>query len=80
MLKEKYSLLEAHVVYSPESDYETITKYLSRFAADYLEEIIVDQTILGVSWGTTMYEIARKLAQKNIIGFLLFKLNGVKCN
>lgn len=76
VLKEKYSLLEAHVVYSPESDYETITKYLSRFAADYLEEIIVDQTILGVSWGTTMYEIARKLAPKNINGVEVVQLKG----
>ncbi|WP_281173130.1 sugar-binding transcriptional regulator [Carnobacterium funditum] len=75
-LKEKYSLAEVHVVFSPESDYEIITAYLSRFAADYLEQVIVDGTILGVSWGTTMHEIARKLTPKKVNGVEVVQLKG----
>ena len=75
-LKEKYALKEAHVVFSPESDYETITAYLSRFTADYLEQVVVDGTILGVSWGTTMYEIAKKLTPKLVSGVEVVQLKG----
>lgn len=75
-LKKKYSLKEAHVVFSPESDYETITSYLSRFAAEYLEQVVEDGTILGVSWGTTMYEIAKKLTPKKVSGVEVVQLKG----
>ena len=75
-LKEKYALKEVHVIFSPESDYKTITAYLSHFAAKYLEEVIVEGTILGVSWGTTMYEIARKLTPKKVSGVEVVQLKG----
>lgn len=75
-LKKKYNLLEAHIVFSPESDYQIITEYLSQFAAEYLEETIKDGTTIGVSWGTTMYEIARKISPKNINGIEVVQLKG----
>ncbi|QQP70672.1 sugar-binding transcriptional regulator [Carnobacterium sp. CS13] len=75
-LRNKYDLLEAHIVFSPESDYQSITEYLSRFAAEYLEETIQDGTTIGVSWGTTMYEIARKIAPENVNGIEVVQLKG----
>ena len=32
LLKEKYNLLEAHVVFSPVPEYATITEYISKYA------------------------------------------------
>ncbi|MEG0678622.1 MAG: sugar-binding domain-containing protein, partial [Carnobacterium sp.] len=75
-LRKKYNLKEVHVVFSPEPDYEEVTKYLSNFAAEYMENIITDGTILGVSWGTTMYEIARKIIPKNVRGVEVVQLKG----
>ncbi len=75
-LKKKYDLLEAHIVFSPESSYQIITEYLSRFSAEYLEETIEDGTIIGVSWGTTMYEIARKISPENVNGIEVVQLKG----
>lgn len=49
-LKNKYHLKGMHVVYSSESDYDQVTKYLSNFVAEYTGNIITDNTILDVSW------------------------------
>ncbi|WP_086331977.1 sugar-binding transcriptional regulator [Candidatus Enterococcus mansonii] len=75
-LKEKYDLLEAHVVFSPETNYQVITEYISAYAAQYLEETIHNGDILGVSWGTTMYEIARKLDTQERVGVEVVQLKG----
>ena len=58
ILEEKYGLLEAHVVFSPTPDYAGITHDLSRYGAEYMHETVKDGDIVGVSWGTTMYQIA----------------------
>ncbi|QWS50467.1 sugar-binding transcriptional regulator [Bacillus sp. JNUCC-24] len=76
LLKEKYDLLEAHVVFSPKDDYPTITDYLSRFGADYLQETVKDGDIVGVSWGTTMYQIAQKMQPKQVKGVEVVQLKG----
>lgn len=75
-LKEKYGLLEVHVVFSPETNYQVITEYLTSYAAEYLEETIKNGDILGVSWGTTMYEIARKLNSQERVGVEIVQLKG----
>ncbi|EAA0092663.1 sugar-binding transcriptional regulator [Listeria innocua] len=61
-LKEKYQLKNVTVAFSQTNDYSEISKQISQSAAEYLEEIIHDDDILGVSWGTTMYKIAQKLS------------------
>ncbi|EOH99424.1 hypothetical protein UAW_00576 [Enterococcus haemoperoxidus ATCC BAA-382] len=75
-LKEKYDLLEVHVVFSPETNYQVITEYLTSYAAEYLEETIKNGDILGVSWGTTMYEVARKLNTQERVGVEIVQLKG----
>lgn len=75
-IKEKYNLLEAHVVFSPTAKYQIITEYISKFAAEYLESQVKNGDILGVSWGTTMYEIARKITPQQVKGVEVVQLKG----
>ncbi|TWN83450.1 Deoxyribonucleoside regulator [Bacillus paralicheniformis] len=76
MLEEKYGLLEAHVVFSPTADYTTITHYLSRFGAEYMHGAVKDGDIVGVSWGTTMYQIAQNMQPKQVKGAEVVQLKG----
>ncbi|MFC8152039.1 sugar-binding transcriptional regulator [Bacillus paralicheniformis] len=76
MLEEKYGLLEAHVVFSPTADYTTITHYLSRFGAEYMHGAVKDGDIVGVSWGTTMYQIAQNMQPKQVKGTEVVQLKG----
>ncbi|MDA1476889.1 sugar-binding transcriptional regulator [Bacillus changyiensis] len=76
MLEEKYGLLEAHVVFSPTADYTTITHYLSRYGAEFMHEAVKDGDIVGVSWGTTMYQIAQRMYPKQVKGVEVVQLKG----
>ncbi|MBC1457336.1 sugar-binding transcriptional regulator [Listeria newyorkensis] len=75
-LKEKYNLKEVHVVFSPTSEYTTITDFLSKKGAEYLEETVKNGDILGVSWGTTMYEVAKKIRPQDVRGVEVIQLKG----
>ncbi|ENQ3107450.1 sugar-binding transcriptional regulator [Bacillus cereus] len=76
LLKEKYHLLEAHVVFSPIPEYMVITEHISKFAAEYMEKTVTNGDIVGVSWGTTMYEIARKTVPQHVKGVEVVQLKG----
>lgn len=76
ILEEKYGLLEAHVVFSPTPDYAGITHDLSRYGAEYMHETVKDGDIVGVSWGTTMYQIAQNMQPKQVKGVEVVQLKG----
>ncbi|NMM65169.1 sugar-binding transcriptional regulator [Clostridium sp. P21] len=75
-LKEKYGLNDVRVVFSPKDDYTSIREYISKEAAEYLEETIKNGDIIGVSWGTTMYEVAKRLTGQNLKGVEVVQLKG----
>ena len=75
-LASKYHLKEVIVVYSPTYEYSSVKHYLSIRAAEYLSEIVIDGTVLGVSWGSTIYEVARKLQKLPVKGVEVVQLKG----
>ncbi len=75
-LKEKYGLMDVCIAFSPNEDYVAITQYISKKAAEYLEETIKNGDIIGVSWGTTIYEVAKKLRPQNVKGVEVVQLKG----
>lgn len=75
-LAAKYHLKEASVVYSPAYEYSDVKHYLSIRAAEYLNEVVVDGTVLGVSWGSTIYEVAKKLQKQPVTGVEIVQLKG----
>jgi len=74
-LKKKYKLKKVVVV--PEDDRVTIVKRrLGQAAVKMLSEFITDNFILGVSWGTTMQEVARHIDRKRLKNLDIVQLNG----
>jgi deoxyribonucleoside regulator len=74
-LKKKYDLKKIVVV--PEDERVAIVKRrLGQAAVKMLSELITDDFTLGVSWGTTMQEVARHLARKKMKNLDVVQLNG----
>ncbi|MGY3778436.1 sugar-binding transcriptional regulator [Isobaculum melis] len=76
LLKEKYDLLDVQVVFAPTMDYPVLTEYISKATAEYLEKTVTNGDIIGVSWGTTMHEVARKMKPKEVKGVEVVQLKG----
>lgn len=75
-LKNKYNLNRVIIGYSPLNDNNQIKKYIGRMAAKYLNSIVKDGDIIGVSWGTTMYEVAINLTSKSVKEVQVVQLKG----
>ena len=75
-LKKKYNLQSVEVCYSPIDDYSEVTQIITKKAADVLGDYVDDGDIVGVTWGTTMYHIAKKLEKKSVKGVEVIQLNG----
>ncbi|MFD1887510.1 sugar-binding transcriptional regulator [Paenibacillus wenxiniae] len=75
-LRKQYSLEAVQVCYSPANEYKEIQRHISKRAADYLHEIVQDSDIIGVTWGRTMYSVARQLEQKQVRGVEVVQLKG----
>lgn len=75
-LKNKYNLDRVIIAYSPLNNGEDINKNIGRVAAEYLNNIVKDGDIIGISWGTTMYSIARQLVPKKLKDVEVVQLKG----
>jgi deoxyribonucleoside regulator len=74
-LKKKFNLKRILVV--PEDNRNAVIKRrLGQAAVRLLDELVEDNLILGVSWGTTMQEVARHVKPKYIKNMLVVQLNG----
>lgn len=75
-LTRKYGLDTVVLTPSPANDAEEIKKHISRRAAAFIHEIIQDGDIIGVTWGTTMHEVALQLQSKPVKGVEVVQLKG----
>ena len=75
-LAQKYGMQEVRVAYSTLNDPGEIKKYIGSKAAEYLNEIVRDGDIIGVSWGTTMYNVACRLKSRPLQGAQIVQLKG----
>jgi len=62
-LEEKFRIFRAYVVDSS-SDYNLTKRNLGRAAANCLDNIVYDGDIIGIAWGTTIYEMINALPAK----------------
>lgn len=72
-LCKRYDLKQAKIVYADEKN---LQEQLGKKAASYLEEIVTDDDIIGVSWGKTMNEVARSLKIQSATGVKVVELKG----
>jgi deoxyribonucleoside regulator len=74
-LREKYGLKKV-IVIPPDERSSYIKKQLGQATVGYLDTLVRDNMILGVSWGTTMQEVARALKPHKIKNLIVVQLNG----
>lgn len=74
-LKEKFNLIK--VVIIPEDERLSVIKNrLGRATVSFLDSLVTDDMILGVSWGTTMQEVARQSIRRSLKNMTVVQLNG----
>ena len=60
-LKEKYHLEAAFVVNSGQTSYENTLQLVGRMGAFFMEQVLKDDTVVGIGWGTSISELVRYL-------------------
>jgi deoxyribonucleoside regulator len=75
-LEEKFNLKKAIVASIPQFENHIIKNYLGEKTALYLNDIVKDNDIIGVTWGTTLYHIAIELKQKFVKDVKIVQLKG----
>lgn len=60
----------------PQYENHIIKSHLGVAAADYLYDIVKDGDIIGVTWGTTLYQVAIDLKQKYVNDVQVVQLKG----
>lgn len=75
-LKEKYKLKDIIIVPNENEDNTTIKRRLGKSAVNYLDRLVKDNMILGVSWGTTMLQVAQNIKSRPTTGVTIVQLNG----
>ncbi len=75
-LKKKYNLKDVIIVPNENEDNNTIKQRLGKSAVAYLNRLIKDNMIIGVSWGTTMLQVAKHIQARPTLGVTIVQLNG----
>lgn len=75
-LEKKFGLKKAIVVHIPQYEDNIIKTYLGQKAAGYIYDIVEDGSVIGVTWGTTLYHIAVEMQHKALKNVKLVQLKG----
>src|SRR4051812_4965307 len=75
-LEKRFHLKKAIVASIPQYEDHIIKNYLGEKAAVYLDSIVKEDDIIGVTWGTTLYHIAIELKQKFVKNVQVVQLKG----
>ena len=75
-LAARYALNEVRVVSSTINDEEEIKKYIGIKTAEYIDTIVRDGDIIGVGWGTTLYNVSNSLIPRQLKGSQIVQLEG----
>lgn len=75
-LEHKFNLKKVIVASIPQYENHIIKNYLGEKAAGFLDEIVKDEDIIGVTWGTTLYHVAIELKQKFVKDVKVVQLKG----
>ncbi|MGG1675330.1 sugar-binding transcriptional regulator [Neobacillus sp. NRS-1170] len=75
-VKDKFQLKHCIVASIPEYEDELIKEKLGEVSADYLHKIVQSGDTIGITWGTTLYQLVKKLQPKNVKDVTIVQLNG----
>jgi len=75
-LKNKFSLKKVVVVPDQVENSNIIKARLGRAAVKMMDELVHEGVVLGVSWGTTMQEVAKRAPVRVVKDMIVVQLNG----
>jgi deoxyribonucleoside regulator len=75
-LVNKFNLKKVLVVPNDTDDTRIIKKRLGKATVLFLDQLISEGIILGISWGTTMQEVARQIRPRSVKNMVVVQLNG----
>jgi deoxyribonucleoside regulator len=75
-IKEKFHLKHCIVTPIPKYEDDLIKEKLGEAAAEYLYEIVNSGDTIGITWGTTLYQLVKKIQPKNVKDVSIVQLNG----
>lgn len=64
-IKEEFSLKNIRIIMSKDADKDKAQALLSEAAAYYLDSIVKQNMVVGISWGNTLYHIVKYIAANN---------------
>lgn len=76
IIKKKYKLKDCIVVHSPIHQDSVIKEYIGQRAADYVWETVESGDVVGTTWGTTLFEVAKRIQRKDVLDVKVVQLNG----
>ncbi|KIL37029.1 RNA polymerase sigma70 [Cohnella kolymensis] len=75
-IKQRFELNHCMIVSVASSDDQLIKSSLGKAAAHYLYDTVNDGDIIGVTWGTTLHQVAVHMKQKYVRDVKVVQLNG----
>jgi deoxyribonucleoside regulator len=75
-VKEKFNLKHCIVASIPEYKDQLIKEKLGEVSANYLYEIVQNGDTIGITWGTTLYQLVKQIQPKNVKDVTIVQLNG----
>jgi deoxyribonucleoside regulator len=75
-LIKKFRLKKVVVVPNDNDDIKIIKKRLGKAAVLMVDKLISEGTILGISWGTTMQQVAQQVSPRRVKNMVVVQLNG----
>lgn len=65
-LRDMFNLEAVLVAHRGAMEYEAMLRLLGRIAAGYLEDLLSDPCIVGLSWGTAVYEVVNAMRPRRL--------------
>ncbi|WP_075890419.1 sugar-binding transcriptional regulator [Actinomyces provencensis] len=75
-LRETFDLEGVGISSAVGRDYEALLDGLGAVGAELVEDLVHDGTMIGVSWGKTMWSVARHLGHRDVHGVEVIQLKG----
>jgi DNA-binding transcriptional regulator LsrR (DeoR family) len=71
-----FNLKAVRVLKTEDKSYEEVLQGLGTLAAQFLDNVLHDGMIIGISWGTALYQMIRAMQPRNLPGVEIVQLIG----
>jgi deoxyribonucleoside regulator len=75
-LKNKYQFKEAFVINSGQADYAHTLQLVGRLGAQFLEKNLRDDMVVGIGWGTSLFDLVNSLPYLPLSGVQVVQVIG----